>query len=508
MQICPNEEENSGKEFLHEIISSNPQIAEYVLTSILSSISGDLKESLHRNVRKRIPTFKMFIIYECLQNLLPHSFYGKLSNIIDIFQRSNDYTRERKGKITSIPGKIESFNLGDQIEIRNKDTLNKWKSATIVKVDMKKQEYSIELPSGKMIITSFHDPNIRRISEELNEPQEEPDQEQFVAISLDGGNTLTTSVESERDQASSSSNKKTSISIVELLHQFDIVTRMVKMLFPDQVTKDENQSKDNKGLKSFTTTVAKPIYCSHSCTLQVNDLDFKCAKCKKNISCGLNSQYNIKLFQYRWKCSSCRLCYCTNCFTIEEGKFAVLENAENVEVVSITSTDSIDTILSKIKGLAVYYSANSENLSSTQSIETETIEIPIWGSMLKLLLEYDSCLKKSYLPPSESGLFDKQNFQQLKQKILAYAVLSALQVTYHSKWLCTFLTFLSYRKVFPQRMRQQRHLLFFKTKKMTRYLIAAFQKILPLLPIMATQALQQQLLLLVLQRTRARKFLQ
>lgn len=507
MQICPNEEENSGKEFLHEIISSNPQIAEYVLTSILSSISGDLKESLHRTVRKRIPTFKMFIIYECLQNLLPHSFYGKLSNIIDVFQQSNDYMNERKGKITSISGKIESFNLGDQIEIRNKDTLNRWKSATIVKIDMKKQEYSVELPSGKMIITSFDDPNIRRSSEELNEPQEEPDQEQFVAISLDGGNTLTTGVGSGRDQASGSSNKKTSISIVELLHQFDIVTRMVKMLFPDQVTKDENQSKDSKGLKAFTATFAKPIYCSHSCTLQANDLDFKCENCKKNISCGLNSQSNLKLFQYRWNCSSCRLCYCTNCFKIEEGKFAVLENAENVEVVSITSVDSIDTILSKIKDISVYYSTNSEHLSSIRSIETETIEIPIWGSMLKLFLEYDACLKKSYLAPSESSLSDKQNFQQLKQKILAYAVLSALQVTYHSRWFCILLTFLSSRKMFPQRMRRQRHPLFFKTKKMMRYLIAAFQKKLPLLPIMETQALQQLLLLPAFQRILARKFL-
>jgi hypothetical protein len=409
------------------VVGTNSEIAGFVLKSILTNLS---LKSLQNG---KAPTDKLFIIYECIKNLLPFTFYGRLNDIIlnDILY-SMESSVGKSGKGSTHYKGSEIYTMNDLVEYKMG---NNWKIGTIVKVDYKKQEYSIETinnnnQSTEIITLSFLNENIRKHlstnSLDNNTLAMNPETintnniDNFSILTLENSSTFQHAVDLQ-------TTKKSQLSIVELLHQFDIVSGMVKLLFADQSSNNSNNlANSNSGNNSLAPTSNNPVsqsenvnpfdtsifqthflpplnifefslskvicakHPSQFCKLVGLNEDFSCGKCKQSISCG-GTGNSSRLCKYRWHCAECSTQYCTSCYS-----FDLSSDDYSEEHFHLRKLFSLSEVLKLASDLTRSFSLRG--ISSDEAIEEpkDFSNLPAWSNILLNYFGLDDHLKKSF----------------------------------------------------------------------------------------------------------------
>ena len=509
LQICNYEDENPGKEFLYEVITLNPDISSFILKSILSN--------LNTKTSRKVPTDKLFIIYECIKFLLPHTFSGKLHDIvINEVLYSLDSGKGGKSSFRN-----EIYTLGDLVEFK---TGNHWKVGTIVKLDYKKQEYSIEYlnntnQSTEIANFPFSFENLRKhlsvtgsVGNDTNTFTINP--ETINTNNIDNFSILTLENSSTLQQPELHPMKKSQLSIVELLHQFDIVSGMVKMLFTDPDSTNSNSLPANpvvshslsvspfesavvftQATNIFEFSIAHVLCENHhcQCKLVANDQDFSCQKCKNHITCAnsytastSNSSLLMKPWVYRWVCSEqVEEQFCTECYGYELPQLCnspilekssslhdeTLQESKQFEVKKFFSMKEIMNVATEFSKLFTNGSAISSSFSSIslQKEEDDNVEeskeflnLPAWSNVLLNYFNLEDYLKQNYLVSGEKN--DDLDFNDLFRNILASGIKIFENVSFSSYFSNRFMCILSsFRKLMDLVIARN---VFFKTRMM------------------------------------------
>jgi hypothetical protein len=386
--LCQDhEKENPGKDFLLEVLSVTPNISQYVLFQLIDRMTlQSSSQSFSSGGSYKIPPYMLLIIIECLKFLYPYSFYGLLVEV------ANSLTNSSDDDVASSLN-YEVFSLGDIVRFSTTHIPHATsKIGSIVKVDMKKEEYSVEL-SGlnrdmDIATVSFRDLSLQRFNGSLNSN-----------TTSDGNTEGHRELREEEEADSKSANKdfpatrKKQISIVDLLHQFDVVSCMVKILFTKPLSTEERASIFSFSVPSSCSSCGS----SYSFISTAFEISVNCPSCFNCTPDCTSSSSSLPLV-YAWECKHCKKQYCSSC----------TDSYSDVHSYIIGSSDTIGAIKSWAKRVSCQFTHDGlkEPLSYDFVEETapvESVSISYWGLFLKNFFLADELLKKQYVTADEEN---------------------------------------------------------------------------------------------------------
>jgi hypothetical protein len=388
--LCQDhEKENPGKDFLLEVLSVSPNISQYVLFQLIDRMT--LQSSSGGSYK--IPPYMLLIIIECLKFLYPYSFYGLLVEV------AKSLTNSSADDVASSLN-YEVFSLGDIVRFSTTHIPHATSNfGSIVKVDMKKEEYSVEL-SGlnrdmDIATVSFRDLSLQRFNGSLN-----------LNTTSDSNTDGHRELNEEEEADSKSANKdfpttrKKQISIVDLLHQFDVVSCMVKILYTKPLSTEERASIFSFSVPSGCSS------CGSSCSFisTAFEISVNCPSCF-NCSPDCKSSSSSLPLVYAWECKHCKKQYCSSC----------MDSYSDVHSYIIGSSDTIGAIKSWAKAVSCQFTHDGlkEPLSYNSVEETAPVDsVSYWGLFLKNFFLADELLKKQYMTA------DDENGSQYQELVL------------------------------------------------------------------------------------------